>query len=484
MKSQFEQPDTLDVLRDETFVDFLLREFRRLKAESPVRLISISLPVPASDPLAILEQLPGKQQIYFWENPKQSVSIAASGAVSTLKATGKNRFEEISSQASDLSGHVAAYSFMKYSLAGPLLLGGYSFNDHNVSPDWKNFGAARFILPEWMLVKSGHLHLLTVVIKTRDCLIDDLYQNLIEKVTQFLTLAGNDPIHIPETVDHNGIISQDQNHEYKSWEKSVIGARDLIRQGKFQKIVLARKKIVYSRHRISPTLLVHNLRSKFPSCYNFMVSEPNGATFAGATPERLVSFQNGSILTEGLAGSTSRGRSASEDASLAKNLLKSQKDRSEHSFVVQAIYDSLKSFSNSIRFPKTPHIKKLDNVQHLYTPIRAKSFNNVKIHQILKEMHPTPAVGGYPAADSIPYISKIENLDRGWYAGPIGWFNLNGSGEFAVAIRSALLEKKKAILYAGCGIVEDSDPRKEWEETLLKFKPVMAALKKSEVRDV
>ena len=476
-------PDTLDALENESFTRFLSDEFRKLKNKSPAEYISVSLPVPAADPLAVLEQLPDKKQIYFWDNPEQSVSIAASGASVTLKATGNNRFDDIKEQSKKITKKIAAYSVVDHSLAGPLFVGGYSFSNHNIGKTWNNFGAARFVLPEWLLVQSGHLHLLTVIISVNNISIDKLYQKLIEQVTNFLFYAGNDNIEIPDRIRKSSISVHDSPEAYEQWETSVNKAKDLINRGSFQKIVLARELIASSKHRISPTLLMHNLRSKFPTCYNFMISEPGGATFIGATPERLASFHQGRILTEGLAGSISRGNSASEDAVLASNLMKSNKDRSEHEFVVQAIHDTLRPISYRIEHPDKPQIKKLENVQHLYTPITATTHEQVQIHELIDELHPTPAVGGYPASKSLPYLRELENIDRGWYAGPVGWFNLNTCGEFVVAIRSALLEDKKATLYAGCGIVKDSDPENEWKETVLKFAPVLTALKKSEINN-
>lgn len=476
-------PDTLDVLENESFTRFLSDEFHKLKGRSPVEYISVSLPVPAADPLVVLEQLPHKNQIYFWDNPEQSVSIAASGASVTLKATGKNRFDDIKEQSKDITKKIAAYSVVDHSLAGPLFVGGYSFSDHNIGKTWNNFGAARFVLPEWLLVQSGHLHLLTVIISVKDISIEELYQKLIEKVTDFLYYAGNDHLEIPDRAPDSTIFVDDSPMAYEQWKKSVKDAKNLIHRGYFQKIVLARELSVRSEKRISPTLLMHNLRSKFPTCYNFMISEPDGATFIGATPERLASFHHGRILTEGLAGSISRGNSASEDAVLANNLMRSSKDRSEHEFVVQAIHDTLRPLSYRIEHPGKPQIKKLENVQHLYTPITATTHEQVQIHELINELHPTPAVGGYPASKSLPYLPVLENIHRGWYAGPVGWFNLSACGEFVVAIRSALLEDKKAILYAGCGIVKDSDPENEWKETVLKFAPVLTALKKSEIND-
>ncbi|MDZ7682556.1 MAG: chorismate-binding protein [Fodinibius sp.] len=123
-----------------------------------------------------------------------------------------------------------------------------------------------------------------------------------------------------------------------------------------------------------------------------------------------------------------------------------------------------------------PEVKKLSNVQHLYTPIRVQLKEQVTMLDVIEQLHPTPAVGGYPWGDAAHHIDELEQFDRGWYAGPVGWFNVNGDGEFAVGIRSGLFTKNKAHFFAGCGIVADSDPQSEWEETNLKLKPMLSAL--------
>ncbi|MEX2455954.1 MAG: chorismate-binding protein, partial [Balneolaceae bacterium] len=148
----------------------------------------------------------------------------------------------------------------------------------------------------------------------------------------------------------------------------------------------------------------------------------------------------------------------------------------EHQFVVRAINDNLKPYSLQVEHPSQPQVKKLQNVQHLFTPISASIKNGIQIHELIQNLHPTPAVGGYPRDEATRHIQDIEQIERGWYSAPVGWFNLNGSGEFAVAIRSALLHDHKAHLYAGCGIVADSDAETEWHETLLKFEPMMDAI--------
>lgn len=156
-------------------------------------------------------------------------------------------------------------------------------------------------------------------------------------------------------------------------------------------------------------------------------------------------------------------------------MIKSQKDRFEHQIVLQEIVDSLKDFSSNVVYPTTPGIRKLKNVQHLHTPVRATVDFNAPIHQILGNLHPTPAVGGYPVKSALPFIPELEQLDRGWYAGTMGWFNYSGNADFVVSIRSSFVDSEHIHLYAGCGIVEHSDPDLEWEETCLKLESLYSA---------
>lgn len=476
--SEFVIPTTfIESLESPAFTDFL-RSINKKK--SP--LLSITLPIAGIDPLAALELNPDYDEKFYWAHPENSISISAAGMVRELRATGKNRFEEITNQTVQVKEEIQAYTAIQHSMAGPLFLGGYSFADHNIGQTWKKFGAARFVLPEWMLVEVGNFHLLTLAIEKNDRTADDIYQEIISKITDFLNLAGKlQHSNTAERIQSNILCTLQAPEDRDHWFSKVEMAKEMIKQEKFEKIVLARSVSFQSKRKLIPTVIAHKLRQKYPACYNFMIQRDPKTSFIGASPERLASFNNGVFLTEGLAGSISRGKSAMEDASLAHTLLNSPKDREEHKFVVQAIDDNLKPFSDRVEHPKQPQIKKLQNVQHLFTPIRASIKEGIEIHELVQQLHPTPAVGGYPRDESVPYIQEIEQIDRGWYSAPVGWFNLKGSGEFAVAIRSALLTDNKAELFAGCGIVSDSDPEKEWKETLLKFVPLMDALNQLEL---
>jgi len=466
----------IETLDSESFKAFLHALSHSKQQED--QLLTFTLPIAPIDPLAALELHEKKSERFFWDHPRNNISISAAGKVRELKSTGTGRFDDISKQTKELKKKISAYTAITHAMAGPLFLGGYSFGDHNISPIWKKFGAARFILPEWTLVKTGHKYLLTLTLERRNKAVHDIYTEIIERVTDFLNISGKSGSSCgKETPDEQNMLCNFQSLNEKSrWISRVEKAKAHISHNDFEKIVLARSVELESKHSLSPTLLSYHLRQSYPECYNFIVQVDDDTSFIGATPERLASFENGVFKTEGLAGSASRGKSASEDAAIAQSLMRSEKDLEEHQFVVRAIDDSLMPYSYRVDHPNSPQIKKLNNVQHLFTPISASIKEGVQIHDLLKKLHPTPAVGGYPKTESVQHIQEIEQIERGWYSAPVGWYNLNGCGEFAVAIRSALLHKNHAHLYAGCGIVSDSDPESEWDETIMKFEPMTDAL--------
>lgn len=470
-------------LRDQIGSKELRRAFRHAhkKAVSgKTNYFSYTLSLPAVDPLAVLEQhgvTDGFQ--YYFEKPNDRFSIVAAESVERIQTTGEDRFKEASRNGKELISRIHHFTTVQHHLASIHLLGGFSFFQHNIGKEWREFGAGSFTLPEWALIRDGEAALLTVTIPLPD---EDNYSALEEHLFAILdrmdTLCSAKNYSITKDRGLSTIVDtpDKQSADYRKWKQSIETAIDLIDQGAFKKVVLARDLKVELDRPVSDTAILHYLRRQYPDCYSFLIRQSDESSFIGSTPERLASFRNRFVLTEGLAGSTSRGKTASEDARLEYELLHSKKDLNEHFYVLDAIEHNLEDFSEIVEHPDYPGIKKLSNVQHLYTPVRAKIKHGVSRTRVLEKLHPTPAVGGYPRDEAMGYINKLENIERGWYAAPVGWINAHGEGEFVVAIRSGLIKKEEVKFFAGCGIVRDSDPEKEWEETNLKFIPMLTAL--------
>ncbi|MEP1150663.1 MAG: isochorismate synthase [Balneola sp.] len=461
-------------------LDVELKKILSLFQNGSKSFFSISFPIQKVDTLAVLEQNPDKASFeYYWEKPTDLFSIAAAGELRRIQTTGRNRFKEASAKGKKLISEIYSFTKLKHSKTAPHLFGGFSFHDHNVSKEWSNYGAASFTLPKWSIIVSGSLTLMTLNLEiTESDTTNSLSNNIYDQLEHLNVLCSAEGYKIEEDLpDTNYVkIPEADSKVFSKWEYSINEATNHIAQNKYDKIVLARRLNISITKKVNDTLILNRLRNQYPDCYSFLIRQNSESSFIGCTPERLATFSQDFILTEGLAGSIPRGKTASEDARFEADLLNSTKDRNEHEFVINAISQKLKQYSDSIQISSSPSVKKLTNVQHLYTPIKAHIKSNVSKTEVLKSLHPTPAVGGFPREQAIPYIAQFEDFDRGWYASPVGWINANGDGEFIVAIRSGLIKKDEVTFFAGCGIVKGSNPKKEWEETNLKFIPMLSAL--------
>jgi isochorismate synthase len=276
--------------------------------------------------------------------------------------------------------------------------------------------------------------------------------------------AGDAPL-ITESIPSRG-----------AWESSVATAVALIGQGMIAKVVLAREERLRAATPFSPISALHRLRAADAEATLFAL-QSGSDWFIGATPERLVRLDAGRVDVTCLAGSIDVGKSPAERWALAAKLLASDKDREEHEIVVRSTMTALEDTCHNVeRLAGTPRIAVARSVQHLETPISGRLAAAGHVLDLVERLHPTPAVGGFPRDRSLTMIRELERIERGWYAGPFGWFDGDGSGEFAVAIRSALLSGCTASIFAGCGIVAGSVPADEFAESRLKMRPMLAAL--------
>ena len=448
--------------------------------ESEPSYLAFSLSISSVDPLAVLEQDHLKNSFqYYWEKPVDDFAISASGELERVTAHGDSRFRDSSTRGKEVLSRVHHLSGINHQNAVVHLFGGFSFFDENDSDSWSSFDSSSFTLPEWMIIKEGKCCILTFLTEYKaGATIDEVKNQIERKLSELEPVTKADEYTLSPVQDASFSLETPgtDSKEYFQWVENIKKAKQAISKEEFKKVVLARQLNIKLDRKIKDTHILNRLRVQYPDCYSFLIRQDGDSSFIGCTPERLASFNSKFVLTEGLAGSISRGKTASEDAVLEYNLLHSSKDLHEHGIVLDAIEENLGHYSDNVQHPEAPQIKKLSNVQHLYTPITAKIKNGVSRTEVLKTLHPTPAVGGFPKEKAVEFIKEHEDFNRGWYAAPIGWINAHGNGEFIVAIRSGLIKNDEVRFFAGCGIVEDSDPEKEWEETNLKFIPMLSAL--------
>nr|MDQ3935564.1 isochorismate synthase [Actinomycetota bacterium] len=259
------------------------------------------------------------------------------------------------------------------------------------------------------------------------------------------------------------------------FEEAVRRATERIAAGGIDKVVLAREVRVHSPRAIDAAAVYGALRDAFPSCYCYLVARGDGV-FLGASPELLVRRDGQRAQTVALAGTLRRSADPAVDRHLAEQLLSGERYREEQRIVTRRIERSLDPVSVWVAAAEEPVVVKVQNVQHLGTPIRAQLAEPLACVELAGLLHPTPAVGGEPAAAALPLIPALEGLDRGWYAGPVGWTDLAEDGEFCVALRCALVRDRVAHLYAGEGIVRDSVPDEELAANEAKLQALLPLL--------
>ena len=261
-----------------------------------------------------------------------------------------------------------------------------------------------------------------------------------------------------------------------AWAAAVDSAAARLRAGEAEKVVLAREVVARGDGVVSAGAVTRSLRAAYPSCFTYLMTGSDGTAFTGASPELLVRRSGATAYAQPMAGSVARGATEAEDERLAAQLRESRKDGAEHEVVSRFVVDALRPHARSVA-AMAPEVVRFTNIQHLATSIRAELTDPpAGALELAAALHPTPAVGGWPreAADRI--IDDLEAMERGWYAGAVGWTDGNGDGEFAVALRCGLLWEDGARLYAGVGVMPDSDPARELEETDLKFRALLSAL--------
>lgn len=471
-------------------------EAARLKARALERPVAawVTARLPHVDPLDLLAAARGRVlDTVLLARPADGFSMVGLGRAWEFSGGGPDRFT-LAARAwqaltRDCVGEIPAVGMVEGSdprgwlKAGPVLLGGFAFA-HDAPADgvWEGFPVSWLVMPRVAVACAGGSAWITLSAlvdpgesaRSREGAGAEECLDVLATV-----MAGRSQVDARGRDQHSSTqrtegITVEERPAAVTWKEKVASAADAVRKGTLRKVVLARSVRVWGSA-FDPVQILRRLRSDYPTCTLFAVAR-RGGCFVGATPERLVRVRNGEVRAMALAGSAPRGRTDDEDRHLGRALLASAKDRIEHGLVVEQLCEALDGSCESVAVAASPSLLRMPNVQHLCTPVRARLHNHSTAVDLAGRLHPTPAVGGVPRSDALEWIRRHEGLDRGWYAGPVGWMDHAGEGEFSVAIRSAILRGDEAVLYAGCGIVADSNPDQEYEESCLKLRPMLSAL--------
>ena len=412
------------------------------------------------------------ENLAYWSAATGSLTLVGAGCAYSIQVeeTSSGRFAKVETAWRVITADSIRVSSADIPQTGLILMGGGAFDPLRPQSDrWRNFAAAEFHLPQLLLTCAEGKSWLTINYlvngkenpgETTACLLKEraaLLQGVEER--QF---AEQNALSITE-------INPDK------WMKLVDEIAGRIRQGELQKVVLARELCIHSEEPVSIEKLLTRLYRDQAGSYIFAFRH-QGDCLVGASPERLIRREGERFYSMCLAGSIRRGGTESEDRKLGEQLLTDSKNLHEHSLVVRMIGDKLNKYCEELQIPQDPVLLKLKDIQHLCITLAGKARVGTSLLSVLADLHPTPALGGFPQQSAMQKIREAEPLDRGWYGGPLGWVDAGGNGEFIVAIRCGLVRGKEISLFAGCGIVGDSDPASEYEETGIKFRPMLAAL--------
>jgi menaquinone-specific isochorismate synthase len=434
--------------------NFLKYDLISLPLSMEGKIIRVEVPIPRLDPLQWLGQQKSDVKTY-WADRQCHFTMAGIGTLDLI--AGANAID-----------HSAIFSQLRQNLS-PLFprvryYGGIGFRqDRSIDPHWQLFGNYRFIIPKFEIWTDGVNTFFACNFscdfnsEKSDSILYELAQidfNLVE------TLAAL-PFQINRTDTPNQL----------EWKQNIDAALAKFTDLDLDKIVLARRSILTFTHDIQPQSLLQSLQPNNSHSYHFCFQINPTTAFIGTSPERLYSRQDRSLETEAIAGTRQRGASPQLDLELGEDLRNSPKDRHEHQLVVNNLQAILAELCDSTTIESSEErlcqreltILKLNKVQHLYTQCHGTLTADLTDADILPKLHPTPAVGGFPRPQALKLIQELEPFERGWYAAPVGWVGADAA-EFAVAIRSGLIDGDRLLLFAGAGIVRGSQPEEEWAE--------------------
>lgn len=420
-------------------------ELRLDSSAAGLRIVEIPVDL---DPLDLVRSGADATAYAAYFSSPRSGEVGAIGAAYRAAAGGPDRFHDLD-------------DVLRRIPSGATVLAGFGFGDDAGRGQWAGFPAAEIVVPEVAVVRRGGASRLVVAVPPGS-----------DGRSTLLLLAG---LGRPGPPRHGGdgdetVEGRPAPTDYLDWVDRAVAA---IRAGEFSKVVLARSVVVRRPITLDAFAVVSRLRDAHPGSWVFGW-QAGEAAFVGASPELLVARTGEHMEASPLAGSVRRGDDPEQDRKLGESLLASLKDRDEHELVIVDAIERLGPLVEGLHRSPTPQLQRFTTVQHLATPIAGTT--QARLLELAAALHPTAAVGGTPRGPALAFIARIEDFERGWYSGGIGWVDPEGDGEVAIALRCALLRAETAIAYAGCGIVAASLPAEELEETRLKLRPILEVL--------
>jgi menaquinone-specific isochorismate synthase len=408
------------------------------KALSPITTVRLG------DHLPLLEILPDSNPLAWVRGGE---GLVGWGVYATKTVTGPNRFAEARAWWEKQLENFVVTNSVHGSGTGPVLFASFSFSPNDESV---------LVIPNIVVGNKKDKSWITW--------IGSEQQPILNSSPDFVQNAQM------QWSNH----SDSESKSESEWKEKVSTAVGRIKAGSLAKVVLARDLTFRSEKDIDPRPILLKLASEYPTTWTYCVDG-----FVGATPELLLRLSRGMLTSRVLAGTISKTGDDSKDLALAASLARSSKDLAEHEYAVRSVADAIEPFCTSINVPDSPFVLHLANVMHLATDVTGalvETLAHVDAFTILEQLHPSAAVCGTPRPQAAKLISEIEGMSRGRYAGPVGWIDAAGDGELGIALRCGQINGDSIRIFAGCGIVDGSDPEVELAETYAKFAPMRSAL--------
>lgn len=430
---------------------------RECSGSGPPGIVRVETVIHSTDALVWLGAQPPSAARMYWADRDGRDEVAGVGTADLLAGSGSDSVDSLFEK---LRGRLEAReTAAKY-------FGGMRFNGRDASEDgWRDFGGYRFVLPRFELSQRGSDSVLACQwLRSLDT-VDTLMMDVDALVFPATDAAC---VHLAAT-------AREDLPDREGWYAAVDETLDLVSRNSVGKVVLARKSVFGFPADLDPIACMQALLPEAERCYRFCFAPVPGRAFLGAPPERLYRREGRRILCDAIAGTRTRGDGASLDQQLERDLMGSEKERREQDYVVRGIRECLAPLCDSLNAGASLSVVKLRQCQHLISSFEGTLRAGVGDAELLKALHPTPAVGGYPTDRALREIEEREPFDRGWYSGPVGWVGQDRA-EFAVAIRSGLVDGSTLSVFSGAGIVAGSVPGEEWDELDYKISHFTHAL--------
>ena len=405
-------------------------------------LVARTVRLDLGDASALVDLLPADRPVTWL---RRGEGLVGWGVAAELRTRGATRFSDAVKWWTETTERTVVRDEVNEPGTGLVSFGSFAFADEP--------GDSVLVVPEVVIGRRGDTTWLTTIGRDR---------------IAAPTIAGADEPPAPV-----GVSFADGALDGERWMSVVADAVARISAGDLEKIVLARDLIATAEAPVDVRWPLRRLAESYPMCWTFHVDG-----MFGATPEMLLRRERGLVTSRVLAGTIRRTGDDERDLALAATLARSSKDLEEHEYAVRSVADALDPHCSSMNVPEAPFVLHLPNVMHLATDVAGVVHDAATVSslQLAEALHPSAAVGGTPTPVATDLITEIEGMDRGRYAGPVGWMDARGDGEWGIALRSASIDGPTVRLFAGCGIVADSDPEAELAEAQAKFVPVRDAL--------